>query len=225
MLEPKDATSNCVSTLCGSLDPGMPPSRTSPLENLLQGIDDCVGPLITNPSHNSPHAFYTLTALQDLEWISTHESSFPLLKRNNRIIIFVPHLLILSIVWMVQDQFSLPKEKSEHTWSTNLLHLILHGTSCSCGPRCPSNGPCWWTAFFLQSHRVCSSLEHTSQNREFLLKWELHQSAAGDNTSDLFSSSCVLVQHSLANLGAKSHFPASWTEKNDSRNSALPGRS
>ena len=35
---------------------GMPPLRTSPPEDLLQGIDDCIWSLITYPSHGSPLA-------------------------------------------------------------------------------------------------------------------------------------------------------------------------
>ena len=39
------------------------------------------------------------------------------------------HPLIFSRVCWVQDQFSLPKEKTQKTCSTILRHWILHGTS------------------------------------------------------------------------------------------------
>ena len=87
----------------------MPPSGTSPSENLLQGIDHYIGSLITNPSRSSRHAIF-LDASQYLVLYLTHVSSVPLLKRKRRSIVFVSHRSILSKVLMVHDQFSLPKE-------------------------------------------------------------------------------------------------------------------
>ena len=36
---------------------GVPPSRASPPADLFQGVDRCIGFLITGPSHGSPHTF------------------------------------------------------------------------------------------------------------------------------------------------------------------------
>ena len=55
--------------------------------------------------------------------------SFCLLKRKRRSTVVVSHVLILSRVFKVQDQFSLPKEKKANMWSTSRRHLIFQGMS------------------------------------------------------------------------------------------------
>ena len=60
-------------------------------------------------------------------FLSTRVSSFCFFTRNDFVIVFVSHP---SIVGRVHDQFSLPKEKTAYTWSTNRCQLSFHGTCC-----------------------------------------------------------------------------------------------
>ena len=138
---------------------GLPPFRTSPPENLLQGIDDCIGPLISDPSHSSPHAcsiisngmgdpiciHIFLAALQHLVWYSTHQSSAIDFPRR----IFTP-----------VDQDVPPKGL------VGRLHSVLNRIE----------------TLLLPVHR-------TSQNLEFVFERELvHQSVGGNKNLRSFFS-------------------------------------
>ena len=90
---------------------GLPPSCTSPSEDAFQGVDHRIVSFIADPSHCSPHTFGNHLMQKG----PTHYSRpkflrFCFLKRKRRTIVFVSHLLILSKVCLVHDQFSLRED-------------------------------------------------------------------------------------------------------------------
>ena len=115
-------------------------SQGLPQSRLLLGINYRIGFFVTTPFHGTPHAFrnhFIHKKVSPYDFIpswpfcrSLHHGRsmflLCLLMRNRRNSVLVSHSLILSKVCMVQDQCSLPKEKTAQTLSTN---LISHGTS------------------------------------------------------------------------------------------------
>ena len=123
---------------------GLPPPRTPPSENAFQRVDHCIGSFIADPSRGSPHTFGNHLIQKGETHLYPYLPGrfagssiivppmfllFCLLKRKRRSIVLVSHSWILSRVFIVQDQLSLPKEKTANTWSTSRRHLIFHGMS------------------------------------------------------------------------------------------------
>ena len=113
------------------------------LKKALQGVDHRNGFSIAAPSHGTPHAFgnyfekkrqfnlYPCFSGRFAGSCITVDpcfffSSFEPEKTKHNLSL---HPLMLSNVSMVQDQVSLPKEKTAQTWSTGRRHLIFHGMS------------------------------------------------------------------------------------------------